>query len=391
MSEQVTAAILVHGFLDAGDVWTEVVGAAGDAGRTWGRPDLDGMGERWEDGGPFTLQRYADHIVSLIDQTDGSLVLVGHSMGAQVVELAARQRAQRVAGLVLISPIPLGGSHASAEMIGPLAASGEDIELQREIRRKLLAPGTSEHVLDRLTPLGQRVKRGVTKALVAAWNDGVEEGRERSVFEGPVLILSGDADGFVTPAMLVAIAARFAHSATQLLMDVGHWPQAEAPAAVAGALVDFMAQVSEQPRHGPPGGGWMRAFGDRSARSFGDDFAEDVRFEATTLMRAVAGRERVQAIMEAASHQYRSLTFTHRTHDGDRTYLEWDATLQDDAPVAGVTVLTTGADGKIVRIAIHHRPMPMALRFSAGLRRQLSGIIEPDFFFDAATDPPPSA
>lgn len=391
MSEQVTAAILVHGFLDAGDVWTDVVGFASAAGSTWGRPDLYGMGERWADGGPFILQRYADQIVSLIDQTNGSLVLVGHSMGAQIVELAARQRAQRVAGLVLISPIPLGGSHAPAEVTGPLAASGEDIELQREIRRKLLAPGTSEHVLNRLTSLGQRVKRNVTNSLVAAWNDGVEEGRQRSVFEGPVLILSGDTDGFVIPAMLAAIAARFAHSTTQLLTDVGHWPQAEAPAAVASALVDFMAQLSEHPRHGLAGGGWMRAFGDRSARSFGDNFAEDMRFEATTLMRTVAGRDRVQAIMEAASRQYKSLTFTHRTQDGDRTYLEWDATLQDDAPVAGVTVLTTGADGKIVRIAIHHRPMPMALRFSAGLRRELAGIIEPDFFFDAATDLPPSA
>jgi pimeloyl-ACP methyl ester carboxylesterase len=77
MSEQVNAAILVHGFLDTGTVWTDVVGAAGAAGRTWSRPHLDGMGE---DGGAFTLQRYADHIVSLIDPERGSVVLVGHGM-----------------------------------------------------------------------------------------------------------------------------------------------------------------------------------------------------------------------------------------------------------------------------------------------------------------------
>jgi hypothetical protein len=48
--------------------------------------------------------------------------------------------------------------------------------------------------------------------------------------------------------------------------------------------------------------------------------------------------------------------------------------------VAGITILTTDAAGAITTIAIHHRPLPGLLRFSAELNRALAGKIELDFF-----------
>jgi putative SOS response-associated peptidase YedK len=62
--------------------------------------------------------------------------------------------------------------------------------------------------------------------------------------------------------------------------------------------------------------------------------------------------------------------------------IEWEARLRGGERVAGVTVLTTDASGKITAIAIHHRPLPGVLRFSAELRRDLAGKIEPDLFHD---------
>jgi len=46
----------------------------------------------------------------------------------------------------------------------------------------------------------------------------------------------------------------------------------------------------------------------------------------------------------------------------------------------GVTVLTKDADGRIVRAAIHHRPLGAALRFSAELGERLTEIA--DHFYD---------
>jgi hypothetical protein len=79
----------------------------------------------------------------------------------------------------------------------------------------------------------------------------------------------------------------------------------------------------------------------------------------------------------------RALVFTRCAKDGDRTYLEWEARLHGGERVAGVGILTTDASGMIAAIAIHHRPLSGALRFSRELRRNLVGKIEADLFYGA--------
>jgi hypothetical protein len=128
--------------------------------------------------------------------------------------------------------------------------------------------------------------------------------------------------------------------------------------------------------------GWAQAFGDRSESSFGEKFSPSVTFEATALTRRVEGRERVQTILAAASRLYESLEFTHQAKVENRSYLEWEVRLHGGEPVSGITILTSDADGKIVSIAIHHRPLTGLLRFSGRLRRSLAGKIEPDLFYD---------
>jgi hypothetical protein len=91
----------------------------------------------------------------------------------------------------------------------------------------------------------------------------------------------------------------------------------------------------------------------------------------------------VQTILAAASGLYETLDFTRRTVDGDRTYMEWEARLVGAERAAGITILTADAAGKIYAIAIHHRPLPSALRFSAELGRALAGRSEPDLLQSA--------
>jgi pimeloyl-ACP methyl ester carboxylesterase len=135
MSERAPAVILVHGFLDSGAIWGPVVKALGPAASGWTTTDLPGMGELWAAEGPFTLYRYANEISALIDRVGRPAVLVGHSMGAQIVELAAARRPQNIVGLLLLSPVPLAGVHAPREVTGGLAAAGGNIDAQREARR----------------------------------------------------------------------------------------------------------------------------------------------------------------------------------------------------------------------------------------------------------------
>jgi len=132
--------------------------------------------------------------------------------------------------------------------------------------------------------------------------------------------------------------------------------------------------------------GWTGAFSEKSEESFGENFAPDVVFEATAMAREVVGAERVQTILGAASRQYEYLKFIHQAKDGDHSFLEWEARIKGGEPVFGITILTSNKQGKIVRIAIHHRPLHALLHFSNRLQQALSGKIEPDLFYS----PPPA-
>jgi len=383
MTDQAAPTVIfVHGFLDSGEVWRSALNVLGTAAKGWSVPDLPGMGELWDAEGPFSLHRNADVITALIDRMSGSVVLVGHSMGTQIVELAARNRPRSVAGLLLFSPIPLAGAHAPAEIAGALAASGGNVEAQRELRRQLIAPGSKTDLLEWLTALGRNVKQSTTEQLVSAWNEGVAEGSGNSAFEGPTLVAIGEADSFATAQMAKEIASRFKNCSVLSIPDAGHWPHAENPQFVAKIVSDFVASISAQTGAAQARGGWAQAFGDRGEGGFTEKFDASIVFEASVLMARVEGPERVATIMGAASRLYEALEFTHRAQDGDHSFMEWQARLHGGELVSGITILTTNASGKIVGIAIHHRPLPGLLRFSAELRRALAGKIEPALFYD---------
>jgi Alpha/beta hydrolase family len=324
-------------------------------------------------------------VATYIDGLQSPVILIGHSMGTQVVELAARLRPERVRGLVLLSPIPLAGTHMSSEIANALASSGGDIEAQRVMRQGFMAQPTDAAVLEWLIALGRNVRRDTTHALVAAWDKGLPEGQTPSVFTGPVLVAAGAADGFSTQDMAASVAARFTGASEELLPGCGHWPHAERPALVAALIARFVASLSvnAKPTSQSGAGGWTSAFIEQSSKIFADTLAPSVMFEASVLTRVVQGRERVQTILTAASGLYEALEFTRRTVDGDRTYLEWEGKFGGGGHVVGVTILTTDAVGQISAIAIHHRPLSNVVRFSAQLGRALTGKVEADLFYSA--------
>ena len=120
------------------------------------------------------------------------------------------------------------------------------------------------------------------------------------------------------------------------------------------------------------------------AKASENAFAPDMVLDATVLTRPLVGRDAVKTLMGTASNIYESVTFTHEATNGPRTYLEWTAAAFGGQELRGITILTKGDDGRIVRAAIHHRPLGAALRFSAELGKRLGGSIPSDYFHAAA-------
>lgn len=129
---------------------------------------------------------------------------------------------------------------------------------------------------------------------------------------------------------------------------------------------------------------WTTAFADKTEEGFTRNFAEDVVLEASVLAAPVRGHSSVQAVLAAASNIYDTLAFTNIAAQGERTYLEWEATALG-VEIKGVTVLRRDAQGVIVHAAIHHRPLSAVLVFSSELARRLDGIIDSSHFHASAS------
>ncbi|MEV6041216.1 alpha/beta hydrolase [Nonomuraea sp. NPDC052116] len=376
------ALVFVHGFLDDQYVWDAVIAELGSEGVETVHLDLAGMGERTDASGPFTLDRFASEVGAVVDVLGTPAVLIGQSMAAPVVELVAAARPERTLGLVLVSPVPLAGTRLPDEAVEPFRRLGGDPQAQRALRQQL-STGLGEADLDRLAVIGGRVRPEVVRALVDCWNAGHPDGERPSRYLGPVLAIRGADDGFVTEDMVAdRVLKRFGTGEKVTVDRAGHWVHIERPAAVAALLDALLAKahpVGDRTRSVRPQQ-WISAFAEKSAASFAKAFAEDVVLEGSALTRPIEGRGQVEQVMEAASDIYDSLVFTREGSSGPHTFLEWEATAFGGTQIRGVTILTKNERGRIVRAAIHHRPLGAVLRFSAELRERLRGRIDPANF-----------
>lgn len=125
---------------------------------------------------------------------------------------------------------------------------------------------------------------------------------------------------------------------------------------------------------------WTDAFAAKSEDAFGSAFTDDVVLEGTALLKPLIGRDNVQTSMGAASNYYASLTFTHEATNGDRTYIEWEATGASGVAFSGVTVLTRNDAGLIRHISISHRPLAAVLEFSAEMYQRTKGKLQEGHF-----------
>lgn len=234
--------VLVHGFMDDAVIWTGVrSGLEARLSCEVVALDLAGGSGNPTAPGPFTLRRFVDDVTTAVDAINGPVVLVGHSMGTQIGELVAAARPKIVRALVLLTPIPLAGMQLPAEMAdGMKALTSAPIEDQRGARLGL-SPDFPSEELDRLIVLGAAVPAATVSDVLDVWDQGDPAGAEPSKYTGPVLVLPGAIDPFVTAEVIAAgVSPRFTDVRVVPVPGTGHWPHAEAPTFVAAAIAEFL-------------------------------------------------------------------------------------------------------------------------------------------------------
>jgi pimeloyl-ACP methyl ester carboxylesterase len=241
--------VLVHGDGASAYTWRYVIEPLASRFRVHAI-DLPGYGFSDKPAGvPYDAEWFARRLIGYLDQAGvQKALLVGNSMGGQVVAEAAILAPDRVAGLVLLdaaepdatpSDAPLSTRMLAWPVVGPLL-------------RQLPARGRVEERLraivydpDRMTDADVDFyytalrSRGGTRAYLRGLEPRVPSGWAEQVAKigTPTLVVSGDSDPVVPPATARRWATLIPESVLIVLGHTGHLPQEEQPQRVGTEIV----------------------------------------------------------------------------------------------------------------------------------------------------------
>ena len=111
--------------------------------------------------------------------------------------------------------------------------------------RRQAAPSTPAAELDRIAAAAPMRQPEFLRASSVMWNTGHPAGEQVSLFTGPVLIVTGADDQFVTPEVVASVVAPRFDSARSTLTEIegaSHWPHVERSSAVADEINRFLVR-----------------------------------------------------------------------------------------------------------------------------------------------------
>ena len=241
--------VMVHGAFVGGWSFEQFRKPFEAAGHRVHAPDLRGHGA--DDPGEavigLSMRDYAQDLVELCRTLPAPPVLVGHSLGGLVAQLAARKVGARA--LVLLAPSPPWGlvgwsleeamTAFGAHMAGLL--SNGAVEPSRDIMRRLslsrLSAAEAKPILARMRP---ESARAIHESLNWWLDPFMTTSLETGPLAAPSLVVSGEADQVHPPASGRLVADRLGgafHCAPQM----SHWLVSEPGwRAVADLALDFI-------------------------------------------------------------------------------------------------------------------------------------------------------
>ena len=127
-----------------------------------------------------------------------------------------------------------------------------------------------------------------------------------------------------------------------------------------------------------PGAEWRAFVRKNGTNEFAAAFAPNPVLETAVMNDPLMGVDAIGSFFAVTTAgMYDSLTFTHETVDGLKTYLEWEGRFHADV-VGGATIVTRNEAGLIESIRLYHRPLRVVQQFSAELGKRLKGKVNPN-------------
>jgi pimeloyl-ACP methyl ester carboxylesterase len=210
--------VLIHAMPLDERMWAPQLEALGDEGIE--TPNLYDLGGASVD----------EWAAKLLDRYEGELAVVGASIGGYVALGMARAAPERIRGIMLV------GSRAADDPPERKAARNDAIRTLEEDGLEAWAPNAPA------PPPAERTVDEVVRA-VTALRDRRDSSDVAASFEGPLWVVAGDADPFLTVEEAEQIAQSAREGRLEVFEDTGHFPNREQPERFNDLLREFLAAV----------------------------------------------------------------------------------------------------------------------------------------------------
>lgn len=247
------AIVLVHGHAFDRSMWSGQVTRLAAAGWRVIAPDLRGFGDSEVTPGIVYTEEFAEDIADLLDHLGiRAAVVLGYSMGGQVVMEFQRRFADRVRALVIVDTVPQAEDRAG-RIRRNVVADRLVVEGMDGYADDVLAVMIAEYNVEALPEVAAKVldmiRRSDAKGSAAAMRGRAARPDYADTLEAvrvPTLIVAGADDAFDHGAA-ERMHALVPHSSFARIEGAGHTPSMERPDEFDRVLEEFLAGLPGHP------------------------------------------------------------------------------------------------------------------------------------------------
>jgi len=261
-SEGETACLLIHGFGDGAHIWSEFAPRISHFHRIIA-VDLRGHGSSsWDPNVRYDVLEHAADIAFVLRGIDSAkLVLVGHSLGAEIAIRVAAMCARRIHGLVIVDYGPSIQSAAirqiradfrAAHQVYPsISAYAQSLQEQRPLARPdLLQRMAAEALIIRAD--GEYVLRTDPKMVRSREEEAEGQVDQLDVWEAlkfmrwPTLVVRGEGSAVLTRAVANRMIELLPNGKLASVRMAGHAVMIDNPDGFDAAVVPFLSRLRDE-------------------------------------------------------------------------------------------------------------------------------------------------
>lgn len=236
--------LLLHGYGESLVTWQGIFDRLA-RGRAVLAVDLPGFGLSDKPDAAYDYPTQLDRLTAVLDQTEGPVVVVGHSMGGQLAAGLALARPNRVLAAVLVAPA--GDSVGLEGLVDSLGARGAAAIGWWEAARAWAIPVHAPAWLDdgplaAYEPLSDPAYRVAATRVAEDFDFTAIRGRFAQIRQ-PVLLIWGTLDPVVPYAVGERLVRELPCGSLVAFPRTFHRPQVAHPEEVAGAIEAFLARL----------------------------------------------------------------------------------------------------------------------------------------------------